>query len=83
MRTKFDIKNQNKLNRKGWNWKTKIAIKRIKIKYNIKIKFNLISQFLNIFTPTHQLNQSISKLLLPTKSSKIQSIKQLPITTYL
>jgi hypothetical protein len=59
--------------------KNKIAIKKIKIKYKIKIKSNLISrrfsQFLNTFTPNTLINQSISKSLFPTKSSKIQSIK--------
>jgi len=59
--------------------KNKIAIKKIRIKYKIKIKSNLISrrfsQFLNTLTPNTLINQSISKSLFPTKSSKIQSIK--------
>jgi hypothetical protein len=62
MRTKFDIKNQNKLNRKGWNWKTKIAIKKIKIKYDIKIKSNLISRGFFTISQYFYTNTSIKPI---------------------
>jgi hypothetical protein len=39
MMVKSNIKNQIKLNFKGWNWK-KIAIERMRTKSNIKIKIN-------------------------------------------